>query len=414
MSLLALARGAPAGVQDALSNGTIASVKSNLLKSASASWELGTAAEALTELYWPELSVFRATGVPPPTKLNSSDEASDVLGIARNTVSTKSGQSLPLVQGDGAVGDPASLGVAVLLAAWTSGNDSNNSYWQAASNQLDYLLHVAPRTDDGAISHRTDQVQLWSDFVYMAPPFIAYYGMLQGGDSGLGLMQVAYQQCQLYRDYLRDDSGLWRHVVLGSWQDDTHWATGNGWAAAGMLRVLETLSGSDQADSLLDEINDLTSWIQEIVSATWPLQKDNGTLYNSLDDDTSFAESSGTALLASVTYRMAYITGDDTYLHAANRALALVASSVDEDGWLTNTVDPYTFNSPTAPGDHSPEGQAFVLLLQSAWRDYWLAQCACHAHYPVLWKISRTLQYRVSSVSRPTSKADRLVLFVCC
>ncbi|KZT27040.1 Six-hairpin glycosidase [Neolentinus lepideus HHB14362 ss-1] len=372
-SLLALAIGAPAGVQTGLNNATTASVGSNLLESANTSWELGTAAEALTEFYWPSLSVFRASGFPPPTTL-SSDEALDVIEIARNTVQTKSVQSLPLVEGDGAVGDPASLGVAVLLAAWTYGNDSDNPYWQAASNQLDYLLHVAPRTDDGAISHRTDQVQLWSDFVYMAPPFIAYFGMLQGGDSGLSQMQTAYQQCQLYRNYLKDDSGLWRHVALGSWQDNTHWGTGNGWAAAGMLRVLQTLSGSDQADALVDERNDLTTWIQEIVNATWSLQKENGTLYNTLDDDTSFADSSATALLASVTYRMAYITGDDTYLEAANRALALVEGSIDEDGWLTNTVDPYTFSSPTAPGSHSPEGQAFVLLLQSTWRDYWLAQ----------------------------------------
>lgn len=379
-SLLTLASSAPAGVQAGLSNGTISNVRSRLLDSANASWELGTAAEALTELYWPSLSVFRPSAFPPPTTLNSSDSASDVLAIARNTVRTRPSQVLPLVADDGAVGDPASIGVAVLLGAWTygnssgSGNASSNPFWEAAGNQLDYLLHVAPQTNDGAISHRTDQVQLWSDFVYMAPPFIAYFGALQGGESGLGLMQYAYQQCKLYRNYLKDDSGLWRHVTLGSWQDDTHWATGNGWAAAGMLRVLETLANSDQADSLTEETNDLTIWIQEIINATWPLQKENGTLCNILDDDSSFADSSSTALLASVTYRMAYIAGDDTHLNAANRAMALIEKSIDDDGWLQNTVNPYTFSSPNTGENHSPEGQAFVLLLQSAWRDYWLAQ----------------------------------------
>lgn len=65
-----------------------------------------------------------------------------------------------------------------------------------------------------------------ADFVYMAPPFIAYYGALQGNADGRALMQIAYDQCKLYRDALRDESGLWKHVVLGTWQDNEHWATG--------------------------------------------------------------------------------------------------------------------------------------------------------------------------------------------
>lgn len=65
-----------------------------------------------------------------------------------------------------------------------------------------------------------------ADFVYMVPPFIAYYGALQGGKNGQDLMQIAYDQCRLYRDALSDDSGLWKHVELGTWQDNTHWGTG--------------------------------------------------------------------------------------------------------------------------------------------------------------------------------------------
>ncbi len=62
----------------------------------------------------------------------------------------------------------------------------------------------------------------------MAPPFIAYYGALQGGSLGAELLQFAYTQCKLYRNYLRDDSGLWKHIVLGNWTDTTHWGTGMG------------------------------------------------------------------------------------------------------------------------------------------------------------------------------------------
>jgi hypothetical protein len=61
----------------------------------------------------------------------------------------------------------------------------------------------------------------------MAPPFIAYFAITQGGGGALLLLQAAYDQCRLYRDQLFDsDVSLWRHVALGTWQDNLHWATG--------------------------------------------------------------------------------------------------------------------------------------------------------------------------------------------
>lgn len=119
------------------------------------------------------------------------------------------------------------IGNAVLLANWTRPNLDDTTYSFAAGQQLSYLVNYAPRTPEGAISQRGDQVQLWADFVYMAPPFIAYFGILQGGEAELPLLQAAYDQCRLYRDQLLDaDVGLWRHVALGDWQDINHWATG--------------------------------------------------------------------------------------------------------------------------------------------------------------------------------------------
>lgn len=126
----------------------------------------------------------------------------------------------------------------------------------------------------------------------MAPPFIAYYGILQGGSQETALLQQAYDQCRLYRSYLRDDSGLWKHIVLGDTasQDFRHWGTGvpmnviasdafrsnapigNAWAAAGMMRVLQTIRHSSQAHRFVSQQVDLTSWISEIISATWPHQ----------------------------------------------------------------------------------------------------------------------------------------------
>lgn len=360
-------------IQVGFNDATIAKVEANMLQIATHSWELGTAAEALTELLAPSLSVFRSTAFPPPASLNPAwGNTTAMMNIATNTVKSKPTDSMTLIDGDGAVGDPASLGVAVLLANWTRTNLADQSFAQAARSQLAYLTEIAPQTPDGAISHRASQVQLWADFVYMAPPFIAYYGALAGGSSESRLLQLAYDQCRLYRNYLRDASGLWKHIVLGDEgsQDLRHWGTGNAWAAAGMMRVLQTIMHSDQARQFDAQQGDLIAWIREILAASWANQQPSGALTNVIDDPSTFPDSSSTALLAAVTYRYAVLTSDDSLIPAANRALNFIRQNVNPDGWLLQTVDPETFYTASSPGTFSPEGQAFVLLLHAAWKDF--------------------------------------------
>ena len=117
-------------------------------------------------------------------------------------------------------------------------------------------------------------------------------------------------------------------------------------------------------------------------------------------------DASSTALLASTVYRLSLLWGVHRHLPAAEfsrRALsaptgftvdismALVSSGFEptpmssspppsstasgtpgmlhftSDGWLTPVVDPYDFSD---QGQTSPEGQAFILTLHAAWRDW--------------------------------------------
>jgi rhamnogalacturonyl hydrolase YesR len=165
------------------------------------------------------------------------------------------------------------LGVPVLLRNWTLPSHEASPYRVAAEEQLKYLLKVAPRASNGAISQRESQVQLWSDYVYMAPPFIAYYGALKCGHEGRSLLQTAYEQVKLYREVLFDrDVGLWRHIALGEGTDPTHWGTGNAWAAAGALRVLATIQGSSAAESMKSQQKDLVHWVRETLNGVWKFQ----------------------------------------------------------------------------------------------------------------------------------------------
>lgn len=48
--------------------------------------------------------------------------------------------------------------------------------------------------------------------------------------------------------------------------------TGNGWAAAGMMRVLATILNSDYASEYEAQTANLTDWIVEIVEASFAVQ----------------------------------------------------------------------------------------------------------------------------------------------
>lgn len=124
---------------------------------------MGTHAQALLEFDYPALSVFNAsfTSIRNQDSSASSPPPTEVLDIASSALSQKEQGSLMLMP-DGSAADPAAVAVAVLLANYTATSEQDRaSYGQAADDEIEYLLQVAPRSEAGAISHRAEQVQLW-------------------------------------------------------------------------------------------------------------------------------------------------------------------------------------------------------------------------------------------------------------
>jgi len=340
------------------------------------SWEAGTRAETLIEIDYPSVSVFSSqylSSSPP-----STTTLAPVLDIALNAVNNRSSTG-QLWGSDGSSGDPASLGVPVLLANWTSAMGAN--WASAAQQQLNLLLYDTPRTTDGAISHRTDTVELWSDFIYMVPPFLAYYGAVT---SNASLISTAYTQISLYRSYLLDTNvSLWRHIYVpesssaGAITDTGHWSTGNGWAAAGILRVLGTIKYSPFASQFSSEQNDLSNWVTEIHTGMAANIPSTGVFNNYADQQQTnqynFPDASGTALFAASVYRHVTLSNPSNYqsiVSAAEQARqALYADDgqvhFDSQGWLTPVVDPNVFST---QGSMSPEAQCFVLQLNNNWQ----------------------------------------------
>jgi hypothetical protein len=128
---------------------------------ASQSWEWGTAAEALLELYNSELSVFGPNPFPNG-QVPAASPGIVALTYAQQFIQLGQNTLVP----NSAVGDPASLGVSAILLG-----QSNGAYLVAANNQANYILNEAPRWSNGAISQRPDVAELWADFMAMAPPF---------------------------------------------------------------------------------------------------------------------------------------------------------------------------------------------------------------------------------------------------
>ncbi|EKM77140.1 hypothetical protein AGABI1DRAFT_101862 [Agaricus bisporus var. burnettii JB137-S8] len=379
------------------------------------SWEIGTRTQTILELNATRYSVFSNNNLPPPPSSPPDDLSSALepfFSIAKDVVANRPGQNIsgprPLLP-DGSAGDPASIGMCVLLANWTGvDRGSGLDYAGAAKDELDWLLSVIPRTDDGAISHRENELQLWSDSVYMVPPFLAYYGIISNNQT---LLMEAYNQIKLYRNYLRDSDAQnrWKHVVLGSGTDEGAYnPPGNGWAAAGMLRVLATIRNSPFAQRMKDQQGDLTDWIEEIHDGMYAVLDTTVNLWTNYpdvpaDSPGNFYDTSGSALLAATVFRAAVMLNQFTHVPAAEKirqtlfspsggppsSTTTSSTHLTPEGWLTPVVNPYSFPH---EGSMSPESEAFAIQLHSAWRD-WVADGARGANG--LW---RFLSLSVSSL----------------
>lgn len=122
------------------------------------------------------------------------------------------------------------------------------------------------------------------------------------------------------------------------------------------------------------------------------LFKNYADAFNNSNSGNNFDDASSSALLAATVYHLALLTGNKTFIPQAERTRAALfatnSTSVPSSpsssssnssstfahmphfttaGWLSPVVDPLNVDS---EGSQSPEGQAFVLMLHAAWRNW--------------------------------------------
>ena len=223
--------------------------------------------------------------------------------------------------------------------------------------------------------------------MYMVPPFLAYYA---ADKDDADLLQESVRQCGLYRQILQasdagDLAGVWTHISGPESTDTGYWSTGNAWAAAGMTRVLATVTKAPVTNGTVwrtEAIGNLTQYIKEIVDGAMNAPQDGGLLrnyLNNLDESGSgFGEISGSSLLAATVYRMAVLQpqvfGQDYIAWADDIRSTLAGNSTSTEhitaaGIATPAVNPLAWKDTTPYTKGSPEGQAMVVLMYAGWRE---------------------------------------------
>ena len=145
--------------------------------------------------------------------------------------------------------DPCGIGEALIFACETTGDPA---LIEGRDRLLDWALHRAPRSERGVVYHLESSRQFWVDSLYMLPPFLAR----------AGYVKEAMLQINGWWDALFDpQTRLLAHI----WDDgaktfirSAKWGVGNGWAAAGLTRVIGMLpEGDTQRNTLVDRVTRL-------------------------------------------------------------------------------------------------------------------------------------------------------------
>jgi rhamnogalacturonyl hydrolase YesR len=326
-----LAFSVTAGATETASDPLIGKVESAMLSMQRASWEQGVAAQALLEMGRRDIVVLMAKEA---VLRQGKDGRFALLGSGEN------------------VTDPGSNGEAVLYAAKVTGDAK---FSEAAARMVDYFLHKAPRTEDGTICHLNTNTQVWDDSMYMAPPFLAV-----AGHADEAVRQVEGIRRALWNDKAKLYAHIW-DAGRKQWVDGEFWGVGNGWVAAGLVRVLKAL-----AVEMREERARLIGYLKEVIDGCLAHQREDGLFHNVVDKPATFVETNLAQMLAYSIYRGVKAGWlSQSYLAAADKMRAAARAKVDQYGLVQGVCGSPDF----AHAGTATEGQAFFLLMEAARRD---------------------------------------------
>jgi rhamnogalacturonyl hydrolase YesR len=245
--------------------------------------------------------------------------------------------------------DPAMGGCAYVKAAEWTGDPQIK---QAVDGLLAWIRKAAPRNPEGILYHVFGAPQMWSDGLYGAPPFLA----------AMGFLDEALAQIEGYRQRLwNPEKKLLAHI----WDDGKRqfidgnlWGGGNGWAAAGLARVLRSLPHERQEDR-----ERLAAFAQEIIDGCLLHQRPDGLFHNVVDQPATFVETNLAQMLTFAIYEgisAGWLPAG--YRAHADRMRAAARQKMDADGFVQGACGAPNFDRPGT----STEAQAFCIMMEAA------------------------------------------------
>ena len=296
-----------------------------------ASWEQGVAAQALLESGDYGLSYLFAK----EAALRQTDEG-----------------RLSVLYTDNGVTDPAASGEAVLKMAKMK---NDRKLLNAHKKMLHYLMHEAPRTEDGIIHHTMNSPEIWVDSIYMAPPYLS-----TAGEHTEALKQIEGIRKYLWNDKQKLFSHRW-HAGKNEFINEKFWGVGNGWAIASYARVIDSLP-----QTMKKEREQLVSYAKENIGGCLKYLRPDGLFHNVVNDRNSFVETNLSQMIAYGIYK-GVKSGwlNSNYLKKADKMRQAAHAKVDELGFVQGACGAPWFNSP----GRATESQAFFLLMEAAFEN---------------------------------------------
>lgn len=261
----------------------------------------------------------------------------------------------------------APVASAARLAGWSC----DPVFLGLADQAWDYLLHTAPRTAGGGISHlgifASGAPQLWVDSLFMFGSFLIARGDVFADSAAWNLYA---DQVLIFAGALQDQSGFFRHALIGETpvpSEPVYWARGNGWIANILPRFLAVWPKSHPDQPAISRI------AGDILSAALGAQDESGLWWTVVDrPGKTYLETSAAALFADGLVRGAALglvdataakSAYDRAIEAIKGRIQIVDGAAVVSGTSTGTVPGgFEYYAGVPQTDDIPYGVGAVLL----------------------------------------------------
>jgi rhamnogalacturonyl hydrolase YesR len=302
--------------------------KTAMLSMQRATWEQGVAMQAMLELGETDLVILMAKDA-----------------VLRQSTDGR----LAMLGEEFALSDAAAPGEAVL---WAARKTRDPVLLGGFNRLLDYVLNKAPRTKGGIIYHFTNKPEIWSDILYMLPPFLAAAGCYEDA-----VRQIEGARACLWNEDKKLLAHMWDCEKRVFVRKDC-WGVGNGWSAAGLTRVIRALPADMHAEK-----QKLVGYATAIIDGCLAHIRPDGLFHNIVDDPKSFVETNLAQQLAYSIYRGVKAGWlDRRYLDPADRMRAAAHAKMDDLGLVQGVCGSPEFDHPGT----ATEGQVFFILMEVA------------------------------------------------